>query len=134
MATDGRLPDGCPPAGCEPPSGAFFRLAKPSAAIGAALERQDWVLPLDTRTSDVYQKHDVCGAYAYSVFADLGDLQRARESVPWTRKKSIVRVDLSPDMGRALQTPSPLGETHHDWWPNDYESLPPTEVIEGRAA
>ena len=131
---DIRLPDGCPPTGIEPPSGSYYRLAKPSAELGASLELEDWVLPLDTKTSAAYQQFDQCDAYAYSVFADVNDLHLARESVPWTRKKSIVRVDLGPDMGRTLPTPSPIGETHRDWWPNEGDVPPPNEVIEGRAA
>lgn len=131
---DGRLPDGCPPTGSEPPSGSYYRLGRQSAQPGSSLPPEDWALPLDTKTSAAYQRFDSCGAYAYSVFADVNDLLRARESVPWTRKKSIVRVDLDPEMGLTLQTPSTIGETHHDWWPTDGDVPPPNEVIEGKAA
>lgn len=127
------LPPGCPPDGHEPAQGAFFRLTRATLDVGDE-PVEDWRLPLDTKSSEAYQQVDNCLAYAYSLFKDLADLLKARESVPWARKKTIAQVDLEPDMGRVLQTESDLGPSHHDWWPSRNDLVPPATVIEGRIA
>jgi hypothetical protein len=128
------LPGGCPPVGSQSARGTFYRLSRPSAQMGETLTLGDWVLPLNTKTSEAYQRHELCDAYAFSVFSEVADLLQARESVPWARKKSIAQIELMPDMGRTMRTDSELGSSHHDWWPAGENIVPPSEVIEARAA
>lgn len=72
-----------------------------------------------------------CDAHAHSVFADLSELMKARIFVPWTRRKTISRVALSPDMGVVASSPNALGESHHDWWPSPLALVPEAIVVEG---
>jgi hypothetical protein len=91
------------------------------------------VLPLFTKKSEAFHQYDMCMAYSFSMFADLDVLLKARDSVPFVRRKSIARVELTSGMGRILETESPIGPTHHDWWPSEENLVPHAEVVEGRA-
>lgn len=128
------LPEGCPPPGHVPADGSFYRLSWPSAKLGQTLPSEAWVLPIDTKTSESYQQFGDCGAYAFSIFSELDDLVKARGIIAWARKKSIVRVDLKPEMGAVLKTPSPLGDSHHDWWPSEGNEAPESEVVAEQGA
>lgn len=125
-----QLPDDCPPVGHLPAEGTFYRLSRPSAKLGETLVSTDWVLPVDTKKSDCYQNYGVCECYAFSIFAELEHLLEARKFVGWAKKKSIARLDLTPDMGVVLKTPSDVGESHHDWWPTEGHEAPPAVVVE----
>lgn len=114
MSSARALPEGCPPSGHIPANGTFYRLTWPSAKLGDVLPKEAWVLPIDTKTSDSYQRYDQCEAYAFSICAEIDDLINARRLIPWARKKSISRLDLTPDMGVVLKTPSPVGDSHHE--------------------
>lgn len=134
MSSARQLPDGCPPEGQIPANGTFYRLSRPSAKLGDILPKEAWVLPVDTKTSESYQKYDQCSAHAFSICAELDDLVLARQLVPWASKKSIVRLELTPDMGVVLKTPSPVGDSHHDWWPSVGNEAPRAEVVEEQSA
>jgi hypothetical protein len=129
-----RFPDGCPPEGHFAAHGVFYRLARANLVPGEVPGAEDWRLPLHTKKSAAYQQFDQCDAYSYSMFADIEVLRRARESVPWVRKKSIARVTLEPAMGRILETESPVGATHHEFWPSEDDLVPPAQVVEGKVA
>jgi hypothetical protein len=133
MSTERALPLGCPPDGHKAAQGRYYRLTRATLVVGD-IPLEDWRLPLDTKSSEVYQKIDDCSAYAYSLFSDLADLVAARLSVPWAKKKTIAQVDLEPDMGRVLHTPCDLGDSHHDWWPSANDLVPPAVVVEGKVA
>lgn len=92
------------------------------------------MLPVETRTSPSYQQFDDCGAYAFSIFSELDDLVKARGIIAWAKKRSIIRVDLTPDMGVVLKTPSPVGDSHHDWWPTEGNEAPESEVVAEQSA
>lgn len=134
MTAGSRLPEGCPPEGHLAADGVFYRLARANLVPGEVPGPEDWTLPLHTKKSAAYQQFDQCDAYAYSMFADIEALRRARESVPWVRKKSIARVTLEPAMGRILETESHVGPTHHDFWPSEDDLVPPAQVVEGKVA
>lgn len=127
------LPEGCPPEGHVAPDGTFYRLTRGNLLVGEAPSDDEWRLPVD-KPGPAYRQYDECDAYAHSVFGDVDVLLRARVSVPWTRKKSIARLALAPEMGRILETPSELGPTHHDWWPSSDGLAPQAVVVEGSAA
>ncbi|WP_425953346.1 hypothetical protein [Xylanimonas sp. McL0601] len=135
MATDGRLPEGCPPTGSSLADGPFYRLTRTNARVGDTLDVSDFRLPLHTRKSAAFGRTDYCGGYAVSVCADMQDLINAREILGFARKKSISRLHLSTGMGRIMQTPGEVGPSHHDWWPSEDDFVPPHEVlVDGRSA
>lgn len=127
------LPAGCPPDGNTAPNGTFYRLTRRGLQVGETPSDDEWHLPVDKR-GPAYKQYDQCDAYAHSIFRDVDVLLRARVWVPWTRKKSIARLALAPEMGRILETPSELGPTHHDWWPSSHDLVPAAVVIEGSVA
>ncbi|BBH17184.1 hypothetical protein Back2_14710 [Nocardioides baekrokdamisoli] len=127
------LPPGCPPLGHAAAQGTFYRLTSPGLSVGQAAD-EGWTLPVANKTSAAYQQLDNCFAYAYSVFRDIEDLIAARELIGWARKKTIARVDLSPPLGRTLRTWSPIGPSHHDWWPSTDDLVPPTTVVAEQVA
>lgn len=129
-----KLPEGCPPEGHSAADGIFFRLVRANLMPGDVPGPEDWTLPLHIKKSAAYQQFDQCDAYSYSMFAEIEALLKARASVPWVRKKSIARVTLLPGMGRILETESPVGPTHHDFWPNEDGLVPPAQVVEGKVS
>lgn len=134
MTTGKGLPAGCPPAGHSAAGGVFYRLTRANLMPGDVPSQEDWTLPLYTKKSAAFQQFDQCDAYSYSMFGDIQVLHQARESVPWARKKSIAEVRLEPTMGRILETDSLIGPSHHDFWPNEDNLIPPAQVVEGKVA
>ena len=133
MSTGDVLPSGCPPEGHEPADGTFFRLADPRHDPGEATEADSWILPVNNPTSrQCFGQTDRCGCFGHSLFADVEVLHRARKTLRWARKKSIARVKLTPDMGRILESHSPVGSTHYDWWPTPLSLVPDAEVLEAQ--
>lgn len=134
MSDARQLPAGCPPEGYIPADGVFYRLSWPSGKLGQTLPDESWVLPLDTKTSDMFQQFDECDAYSFSICSELDDLIKARTILGWAKKKCIVRLRLTPEMGVVLKTPSPVGDSHHDWWPSEGNEAPPSEVVAEQTA
>jgi hypothetical protein len=134
MGQEDELPEACPPDGHWPARGVFYRLTRPSLKIGEVPEDKDWVLPLHTKKSAAYLKHDECDAYSYSLFDDIEPLHIARLASAWARRKSISRVILPEGSGYLLKTESELADGHHDWWPVPAQCIPGAVVVEERAA
>lgn len=128
MTTSG-LPSHCPPEGHVQASGTFFRLTSPSLKLGTVPPQNCWILPLNNKTSEVYQKVGACEAYSHSIFDSLDTLIEARKFVRWAEKKSISQIDLVPPNGRMLNTISAVGDGHYDWWPDPMNFTPSAIVV-----
>lgn len=128
MPSASDLPAGCPPEGNSPAEGVYYRLTAGDLQKGEQPPNSDWVLPVNKKKGDCAGRVDKCSCYAHSVFTSIDVLRRAREFSPWVRKKSIARVELSPSDGVVLETPSEIGEGHHDWWPS-YDGSPISAVV-----
>jgi hypothetical protein len=124
------LPDHCPPTGASPASGEFLRLVQKGLSIGDVPGHEDWQLPYLNPKSPSYGRTEECDNHAHSLFADEADIAQAKSFVPAFRKKRVARVVLTPEMGLVLNTPNPLGQSHHDWWPTPSDLIPESEVVQ----
>ncbi|WP_152650568.1 hypothetical protein [Demequina aurantiaca] len=132
MHSDAGRPSGCPPEGAVPESGSFYRLSAPRHSPGDSTTEDSWVLPLNTRKGPHYGNSSRCGAHAFSLFRDLESLRQARELNAWAARKSIAMVDLDEDHGLVLDTPSEVGDSHCDWWPEPPSRVPDATIVESR--
>lgn len=126
------LPPNCPPEDHFEPDGVYYRYTGAGLSIGDELSDEDWVLPVH-KPGPHYRKFDSCSAHALSIFGDKQVLLDARHVMPFARKKTIASVELRPGMGPVAASDSPVGPTHHDWWPAPGAERPPARVVEGRA-
>ena len=123
-------PKGCPPDHAEAMDGTFYVYAERNLAIGDATGRMTWQRPYEKRRGDYYEQTDVAEAHGLSVFGDLTDVQAAREITPWLRKKSVAEVTVTSTSGWLFNSPTPEGDSHHDWWTDPYDLIPDGRVIE----
>jgi hypothetical protein len=126
-------PEGCPPPEATPLDGDFYRLVRKSLQIGQEVPADEWVPPYQKRRSECTGQPERCECHAHSIFANIDDLLRARDLVPWVRSKAIGRVQLVADHGVGLKSDSLLGPSHYDWWPHNENVVPQGEVVEAAA-
>lgn len=123
------LPANCPPDGHADSDGTFYRLCEPRHDVGEPTAKGSWRKPYKMKGPH-FGRTDECGAHAYSLFQDLEVLRAARDLNPWAASKAIAEVELTPGMGRILETPSEVAEGHWDWWPTPIDLVPAAVVIE----
>ncbi len=114
--------------------GDFFVLAEGNLKPGDATGRMTWQRPYEKRTGDYAGQTSNIDANALSVFKDVGDLYRARDIAPWTRRKAIAEVSVGQEDGWLKHTPADLGDSHHDWWTDPYDLIPAATVIEAKCS
>lgn len=112
--------------------GTFYVYAERNLVPGDATGRMTWQRPYEKRTGDYYERTDLVEAHALSVFGSLDDVHNARTFTPWMRKKSVAEVSITPADGSLENTPTPEGQSHHDWWTEPYDLIPDAVVIEPR--
>ena len=69
-------------------------------------------------------------AHALSVFESRDEMNRARDLNPLMGRKSLAEFRIGLDQGRAINTPSADGDSHHDWWTEPEDLTPDALVIE----
>lgn len=117
-------PENCPPADAKPANRKFFRFVR-----GSADEQAEWLLPYLTPGAG-FGKTGVCAAHAYSLLGEMEDIAVARRFMGKFRRMRVAEVTLRPDMGVVKHTPSRVGRSHHSWWPEPVDVIPPVEVVQ----
>lgn len=111
------------PGTAAPAAGTMYRLTTGTLDIGDTPPAGDWVIPINKG------KGACAGAgseakracYAHSVYADKQDLEKAQQTTPWARRKSISSLELT--CGWVEATPR-NGDSHHSWWPDPLTHIP----------
>jgi len=111
-------------------AGTFYRLGERSASLQASTGPDTWLRPFETRGSSLYKKPDLCEAHGLSVYQSWEEVSRARDIVPWMARKSVAAVTVTEDDGVMRHTPTPEGDSHHDWWTNPLGLIPAAIVVE----
>jgi hypothetical protein len=91
-----------------------------------------WQRPYERKNGDYWGRDELCEAHALSVFANKDDLDRARGFTPWMRQKSVAQIAITESDGSLKNTPTPEGDSHHDWWTSPYDYIPQAVVVEAR--
>lgn len=116
-----------------PEAGAFYRLAAPRHAPGEPTTHDSWVLPVNRKPSARAANPSECSNHGHSMFRSIESLQRARALSFWARAKSIAKVALDGHHGLVLDSPSALGDSHCDWWPEPSHWVPDATIVEARS-
>ena len=99
-------------------------------SIGDATTAVCWRRPYETPRGELFGKKDDCEAHGLSLFAQLEDVRGAAEFTPWIRGKSVAEVTIAASQGRLRHSPTPEGDSHHDWWTNPYDFAPEGVIVE----
>jgi hypothetical protein len=126
------FPPACPPGDAVPTAGTFYSLAERNLSPGETTGRMSWQRPYERKNGAFWGRVDLIDAHALSVFLDKSDLDRARGFTPWMRGKSVAEVTITSADGHLKNTPTPEGQSHHDWWTNPHDLVPQATVIEAR--
>nr|AXV46660.1 hypothetical protein pA58H3_p45 [Arthrobacter sp.] len=112
-----------------PAEGTVYRLTTGKLKLNATASDNDWILPISKSSGECTlpeaNKRREC--YGHSVFTELQELLNAQKSIPWARKKSISSVSLT--CGWVESTPSSMGASHHDWWPEPLNHIPTATCV-----
>jgi hypothetical protein len=112
--------------------GDFFVLAEANLLPLQPTGPMTWQRPYEKPRGQFFGQTEDCDAHSLSVFAEVADLRNARDFTPWMRRKSIAMVRISRQDGRLKRTPTPEGDSHHNWWTDPHTLIPSATVIEGR--
>lgn len=105
------LPDSCPPSEAMPSTGLYYRLLRSNPATS-----KDYIRPRDSRKHRDLTGDDLCKASAFSVYADVEDARRVRETSPGFTHRIVAQGELKPEMGVLHPTPTATTESHASWW------------------
>lgn len=109
--------------------GAFYRLADKDHAGGDETGPASWLRPYETRGSSLYQQVNDPEAHGLSLYAQLEELERARDITTWLGKKSVAEVKIGREDGKLRHSPIEGGASHFDWWTSPYDLRPSAVVI-----
>lgn len=115
-----------------PAIGVFYRYAHGRHKVGDLTEPDSWALGVITLNNPCYLKTDCCECFGISLFFEFDEIVNARKFVPFAKNKSIAKVELTGVMGRILNTPSKIGDSHFDWWATPLGLVPVAEIIVGK--
>ncbi|MCE4026964.1 hypothetical protein LXM50_13375 [Microbacterium sp. Au-Mic1] len=124
------FPPGCPPDDADPKPGTYFRLAPKGMAVGDATSEACWRRPYETPKGRLEGQGDTPEAHGLSLFADIEDVRAATRFTPWFRGKSVAEITIGALDGSLRHSPTPQGESHHDWWTKPYDFLPQGVIVE----
>jgi hypothetical protein len=125
-------PEGCPPDDAQAMDGTFYVYAERHLTVDEPTGPMTWQRPYEKRRGDYYGQTDLVEAHGLSVFGELAEVQSARGFTPWLRQKSVAEVTITPTSGWLINSPTPEGSSHHDWWTNPHDLIPDGRVIEAR--
>jgi hypothetical protein len=123
------FPEGCPPPAASPIPGTFYRLADKKHGVGAATGPSSWLRPYETHGSPYYKQVEDPEAHGLSLYAQLDELERARDIATWLGKKSVAEVTIGHDDGDLRHSPIDGGASHFDWWTSPYDLQPSAVVV-----
>jgi hypothetical protein len=87
-----------------------------------------WLRPYETKSGRYYKQPELAAAHGLSIFGSRDEIDQARRLVPNMARKSLAEFRVELHQGKALNTPSAEGASHHDWW-TDPEDLTPVAVV-----
>ncbi len=107
------FPENCPPKTAEEAAIQVYRLVNNDPP-----NEDDFMSWREQHPNDICPKGvSECQACGISVFTSLEDVNRARQKVKRLRNKKIAVANLTPNLGRILNTPSRnTGQSHCTWW------------------
>ena len=108
------FPEDCPPEQALPADGTYYRIVKtdpPESSDFVSMYHQD-----RNRAEDAIRRgrRTLCETMGLSFFADIGQAVQCAGRYRRMGKK-IETVTLTPNAGKALETPSEF-PSHHTWW------------------
>jgi hypothetical protein len=122
------LPSECPPVGAQRVEAEYLRFVSPKLKVGDSTGPEDWVVPHLQPKSPCFGHAEDCENHAHSLLADERDVEKARQLIPAFRKKRIATVLLTRSMGVVEHDPQPIGDSHHNWWPEPSDLVPDSIV------
>lgn len=108
------LPENCPPADAEPPSGSVVRLVNNDPPADA-----DFLSLAELNPSKIWNDDELdCQSRGLSVYRDRADALRTKARIPALRGRLLAEADIAGEAGLIKATPPARDpkSSHHTWW------------------
>jgi hypothetical protein len=117
------LPKECPPANAVEPNGVYYRF------VSSETITDDDFISLKMLKPDKNHWPKECQARALSLTKDIASSVEMIKKLPQFKTKRLAQVQLGPDDGLILNTPSSNNKNHISWWRSRSFNLNQSSVI-----